>query len=214
MLNIISETKAVSRNAVLIMISAMGLLMGQVAIASGNAEAGKAKSATCAGCHGAEGVSAIPSNPNLAGQVPGYIADQLIAFKSGERKNAVMMGMAAPLSEEDMADLDAYYVSLKAASGNISEAEKDLALEGEKIYRGGFAERKVAACMSCHGPSGHGIPRRFPRVSGQHKSYLESQLLAFKKGERKGYNGMMWEIAFGLSEQQITALATYMSGLE
>jgi len=213
MLNIISKTKATSKTMVLVMIGAFSV-MGQIAIASGDAEAGKAKSVTCAACHGAEGISAIPANPNLAGQVPGYIADQLAAFKSGERKNAVMTGMSAPLSAEDMADLDAYYVSLKAASGNISEAEKDLALEGEKIYRGGYAERSIAACMSCHGPSGHGIPRRYPRVSGQHKGYLEAQLLAFKKGDRKGYNGMMWEIAFSLSEQQIKALATYMSGLE
>lgn len=209
MLTIISKTKLM----VLVVISA-SVAMAQVAIASGDAEAGKAKSAICASCHGAEGISAIPINPNLAGQVPGYIADQLAAFKSGERKNAVMLGMATPLSEQDMADLDAYYVTLKAATGNIAESEKELALEGEKIYRGGFAKRSIAACMSCHGPSGHGIPRRFPRISGQHKGYLESQLLAFKKGERKGYNGMMWEVAFGLSEQQIKALATYMSGLE
>ena len=209
MLNTILKTRSI----VLFIVGALSLA-SQIVLAAGDAEAGKAKSVTCAACHGAEGISAIPANPNLAGQVPGYIADQLAAFKSGERNNALMTGMAAPLSEKDMADLDAYYVSLKAASGNISEAEKELALEGEKIYRGGFAERQIAACMSCHGPSGHGIPRRFPRVSGQHKGYLEAQLLAFKKGDRKGYNGMMWEIAFGLSEQQIKALATYMSGLE
>ena len=213
MLKTILKAKASSKMITLVVIGAFSVI-GQTAIASGNVEAGKAKSVTCAACHGAEGISSIPENPNLAGQVPGYIADQLAAFKSGERKNALMGGMAAPLSEEDMANLDAYYVSLQAASGNISEEEKDLALEGEKIYRGGFAERQIAACMSCHGPSGHGIPRRFPRVSGQHQGYLESQLLAFKKGERKGYNSMMWEIAFGLSEQQIKALATYMSGLE
>ena len=209
MLNIILKTKIIA----LVIVSALSVT-SQIAFSAGNAEAGKAKSVTCVACHGAEGISSIPANPNLAGQVPGYIADQLTAFKSGERNNALMTGMAAPLSEEDMADIDAYYVSLKAASGNINETEKELALEGEKIYRGGFAERQIAACMSCHGPSGHGIPRRFPRVSGQHQGYLESQLLAFKKGDRKGYNGMMWEIAFGLSEQQIKALAVYMSGLE
>lgn len=213
MLNFILKTKTKVKTIALVIVGAL-CVATQIAFAVGDAESGKAKSVTCAACHGAEGVSSIPENPNLAGQVPGYIADQLAAFKSGERQNALMTGMAAPLSEEDMADLDAYYVSLEAISGNITEEEKELALEGEKIYRGGFADRQIAACMSCHGPSGHGIPRRFPRVSGQHKGYLESQLLAFKKGDRKGYNGIMWEIAFGLSEQQIKALATYMSGLE
>ncbi len=199
--------------ATLIIMAPVGFV-STTAMASGDAAAGKEKSVTCAACHGTEGISAIPANPNLAGQVPGYIADQLAAFKSGERSNGVMLGMAAPLSEQDMADLDAYYVSLEPKTGNITEAEKELALEGEKIYRGGFAKRSIAACMSCHGPSGHGIPKHYPRVSGQHKGYLETQLLAFKKGERKGYNNIMSEISFSLSEQQITALALYMSGLK
>ncbi len=199
--------------ATLVIMAPVGFV-STTAMASGDAAAGKEKSVTCAACHGTEGISAIPANPNLAGQVPGYIADQLAAFKSGERSNGVMLGMAAPLSEQDMADLDAYYVSLEPKTGNITEAEKELALEGEKIYRGGFAKRSIAACMSCHGPSGHGIPKHYPRVSGQHKGYLETQLLAFKKGERKGYNNIMSEISFSLSEQQITALALYMSGLK
>lgn len=182
--------------------------------AAGDAAAGKAKSATCAGCHGVEGVSAIPANPNLAGQVPGYVADQLRAFKSGERVNGLMQGMSAPLSDQDMLDLDAFYSSLAPAKTAVNENDKELALAGEKLYRGGYSERNIAACMGCHGPSGHGIPRRYPRVSSQHKEYLEAQLLAFKKGERKGYNNVMWEIAFGLSEQQIKELAVYMSGLQ
>jgi cytochrome c553 len=192
----------------------LSTIISSSAFAAGDAEAGKAKAGVCAACHGAEGISSIPANPNLAGQVPGYIAAQLAAYKSGERKNAIMAGQAAPLSEEDMADLDAYFASLPAkTTSSLTEEEKALAAEGEKIYRGGFAKWGVSACMSCHGPSGHGIPKNYPRVSSQHKEYLEQQLLAYKKGERVGYNGIMKDIAFGLSELQIKQLSLYMAGL-
>jgi len=152
--------------------------------AAGDAVAGKEKSAVCAACHGAEGISSIALQPNLAGQVPGYISAQLKAYKSGERANALMMPQASALSEDDMDD-----------------------------YRGGFAERGISACKSCHGPSGHGIPKNYPRVSAQRYDYLEAQLLAYKKGERTGYNEIMSSIAFGLSELQIKQLAAYMAGL-
>ncbi len=183
-------------------------------LASGDAAAGKTKTTTCGACHGAEGISAIPANPNLAGQVPGYISAQLKAFKSGERVNAIMAGMAAGLSDKDMDDIDTYYASLKAkTTSQLTEKDKALAEEGRAIYRGGFAERGISACMSCHGPSGHGIPKNYPRVSAQHKEYLEQQLLAYKKGTRVGYNEIMKDIAFGLSELQIKQLAAYMAGL-
>ena len=146
--------------------------------------------------------------------MPGYISAQLKAFKSGERINAIMAGQTAGLSKEDMDDLDAYYASLKAkTTSKLTEEDKALAEEGRAIYRGGFAQRGISACMSCHGPSGHGIPKNYPRVSAQHKEYLEQQLLAYKKGERKGYNNIMSDIAFGLSELQIKQLAAYMAGL-
>ncbi len=185
------------------------------AVASGDAQAGEAKAATCAACHGAQGISAIPVNPNLAGQVPGYIAAQLKAFKSGERVNPIMAGLVISLSEEDMADLDAFYAALPAnETMSMTDDDKALAEAGAAIYRGGFADRGISACMSCHGPSGHGIPKNYPRVSAQHKEYLEQQLLAYKKGERKGLNGIMWNIAFGLSELQIKQLSAYMAGLK
>lgn len=182
--------------------------------AAGDASAGQGKAAVCAACHGAKGISSIPINPNIAGQVPGYIATQLNAFKSGERVNPIMAGQAAGLSDDDMANLDAYYASLPAKANAIM-TDKDVALAeaGRAIYRGGFAERGISACMSCHGPSGHGIPKNYPRVSAQHKEYLESQLLAYKTGARQGFNGIMPNIAFGLSELQIKQLAAYMSGL-
>jgi cytochrome c553 len=191
-----------------------GAVTSNVTLAAGNADVGKGKSAVCAACHGPQGISMLAVNPNLAGQVPGYIAAQLAAFKSGERVNAIMAGQSAALSSEDMADLDAYYASLVPnIEVKLTEQDKELAAAGEKIYRGGFAERGIAACMACHGPSGHGIPKNYPRVSAQHKEYLEQSLLAFKKGERKGYNGIMYSIAFGLSELQIKQLSAYMAGL-
>jgi len=186
----------------------------KIATAAGDAAAGEAKSVICAACHGAQGISSISANPNLAGQVPGYIAAQLKEFKSGERASPIMAGQAIGLSEQDMADLDAYYASLSAkTTSQLSEEDRALAEEGEAIYRGGFAGRGISACMSCHGPSGHGIPKNYPRVSAQHKEYLEQQLLAYKKGTRVGYNSIMKDIAFGLSELQIKQLAAYMAGL-
>ena len=182
--------------------------------AAGDAVAGEQKAAPCAACHGASGISSLPINPNIAGQVPGYIAAQLKAFKSGERNNAIMAGQVANLSDQDMADLDAFYSSQEPNfSVQMTEEDQLLAAEGEKIYRGGYAPRGISACMGCHGPSGHGIPKNYPRVSAQHKEYLEQQLLAYKKGERAGYNGIMKDIAFSLSELQIKQLAAYMAGL-
>jgi len=149
----------------------------------------------------------------LAGQVSGYIAKQLAAFKSGERKNGVMLGMASGLSDKDMADIDAYYASLAAPKGSIAKDQVEISAEGEQLYRGGDVKKQIASCMSCHGPAGKGIPATYPRVAGQTQAYLEAQLLAFKKGERKGHNEIMSDIAFGLSEAQIKALAVFMSGL-
>ena len=194
----------------------VGLVMLSLPVsgfAAGSAEAGKQKNAICMACHGPVGISPAFIYPNLAGQVPGYVADQLAAYKSGARVSPIMAPFILALTEEDMADLDAYYASLEPAAQAAPEPLSVTALEGQAIYRGGVAEREIAACMSCHGPSGHGIPALYPRVSAQYKEYLEAQLLAFKKGERTGYNDIMSEIAFDLSEQQITALSEYMAGL-
>ena len=191
-----------------------GVTTSSAVLAAGNVEDGKTKSAVCAACHGVQGISSISINPNLAGQVPGYIAMQLAAFKSGERNNAIMAAQVTALTDEDMADLDAYYASLiPNVEVKLTEEDKALAEEGARIYRGGFAARGISACMSCHGPSGHGIPKNYPRISAQHKDYLEQSLLAYKKGERQGYNNIMHSIAFGLSELQIKQLAAYMAGL-
>ena len=134
---------------------------------AGDPAAGEAKAQACVACHGADGHSANSGFPSLAEQVPGYIAGQLAAFKSGKRANAIMMGLAQPLSAEDMADLDAWYASQTIAPRSISEDQLALAREGESLYRGGSAELAVPACMACHGPAGHGMPSNYPRVAGQ-----------------------------------------------
>lgn len=190
---------------------AASVLAAPAAMAA-NIEAGKAKSAVCAGCHGADGNGgADPTWPKLAGQDASYLAKQLKDFKSGARKDPIMAGMVAGLSNADMANIGAYYASLKATAGAARSAE--LAKQGERIYRGGIANRGVAACMSCHGPSGAGIPPHFPRVAGQKAAYTKKQMLAFKVGTRTNDNKVMTLIAFKLSEGEIDALSEYMAGL-
>ncbi len=186
--------------------------VGVRAEVNGNAAAGKAKAATCAACHGIDGNGgADPSWPKLAGQLPEYLVDQLKEFKSGARKNPLMSGMAAPLSEQDMKDLAVYFASLPAKPG--AAASKELALAGERLYRGGNAQTGVAACMSCHGPAGRGIPPTFPRVTGQNAAYTEKQLLDFKARRRVDHEDIMIRLASRLTEAEIKAVSQYMAGL-
>ncbi|GGP23044.1 c-type cytochrome [Silvimonas iriomotensis] len=164
----------------------------------------------CAACHGADGNSVIPANPSLAGQHPEYIYKQLTEFKSQKRKNPVMLGMAATLSDADMHNVAAYFSTQKAKEGGASD--KVLIAAGEKIYRGGIAAKNVPACMACHGPGGAGIPVQYPRVAGQHSAYVITELNLFRSGERN--NGpMMNDIAARLSDQDIKAVAEYIQSL-
>lgn len=190
---------------------ASGLAHAQMA---GDAEAGETKAEPCVACHGPDGIGTAAQNPNLAGQVPGYIADQLARFKSGERQNAAMAGFVAELSEQDMADLDAYYSSLPPPAGAVPEDRTEAAERGARLYRGGDQSLDIAACMACHGPSGRGIPTRFPRVAGQKETYLMSSLQAFKSGERASDGDIMNSISFLLTEQQMEDLAAFMHALQ
>jgi cytochrome c553 len=193
---------------------AAGLLGASVAHAAADAAKGSTIATTvCVACHGADGNSTITMNPKLAGQHPEYITKQLKNFKSGERKNAVMSGIAASLSEEDMANLGAYFGSQKA-KGGAAKANGPGSL-GEKIYRGGLPGSGVPACASCHGPTGSGIPVHFPRVAGQHAEYTANQLKTFRAGERANDPAqMMRVIAAKLSDQEIAAVADYIQGLK
>jgi cytochrome c553 len=166
----------------------------------------------CAACHAADGNSASPANPVLAGQHADYITKQLVNFKAGERKNPVMLGMSAALSPADMKNLGAYFEGQKPKTRAAKNSE--LVKIGQLIYRGGIMAKGVAACASCHGPSGAGIPAQFPRVAGQYPEYAVSQLQAFRAGERANDpNGMMRAIAVRLSDQEIKAVVEYMAGL-
>jgi len=177
----------------------------------GDAEAGKAKAAVCTACHMADGNSVVPTFPKIAGQQPGYITKQLADFKSGARSDDTMKGMVAALSEQDMLDLDAYYSSQNQTPGEISKDQEESALAGQQIYRAGLAKYSVTACMACHGPAGKGVQPNYPRLSGQHATYIEKQLLAFKDGSRS--DPMMNGIVFPLTAEQIKDLSVYISGL-
>ena len=164
----------------------------------------------CAACHAADGNSMIPANPKLAQQHPEYILKQLQEFKSGKRANPVMMGFAAQMSPEDMRNV-AYFVASKTASPGFAKEKETVAL-GEKIYRGGIADRQIAACAGCHGPNGSGMPAQYPRLSGQHADYTVSQLTQFRDGIRKN-NLQMTQVAAKLNDREIKAVADYIAGL-
>ena len=180
-------------------------------LAAGSVSKGKVLSGRCAGCHGVTGVSGNPDWPSLAGQNAGYVAKQLADFKSGARKNALMASQAAGLGKRQMADLGAYYATLKSPRAAAKNAE--LAKKGENLYRGGNSRTGVAACMACHGPTGRGIPPYYPAVTGQQAKYAAAQLRAFKSGARKNDNQVMSQIAFRMSHKEISAVAAYMEGL-
>jgi cytochrome c553 len=166
--------------------------------------------AVCASCHGADGNSGSPENPKLAGQHPEYLVKQLKEFKEGKRKNAVMQGFAAQLSEDDMKNIAAWAASQKAKPGFAKD--KELVAMGERIYKGGLADRQIAACAGCHSPSGAGIPAQYPRLSGQHADYIASSLRAYRDGSRANNNVMM-QVAAKMTDKEIRAVADYIAGL-
>ena len=175
-----------------------------------DAAKGQALAATCMACHTADGTRGSPANPILQGQHPEYIVKQLQEFKSGKRKNAVMSGMVAALSDDDMKQLGAFYGS-KTAKPGFAKSKDTLAL-GEKIYRGGIMERQVPACAGCHTPSGAGMPAQYPRVGSQHGDYTEAQLIAFRAGTR-GNSAQMVAIAGKMNDREIKAVSDYIAGL-
>lgn len=164
----------------------------------------------CIACHGADGNSTMAVNPKLAQQHPEYLIKQLQEFKSGKRANAVMMGFASQLSDQDMVDIAHWLASQKAAPGLATNAE--LVRLGERIYRGGLADRRIPACAGCHGPAGSGIPAEYPRLSGQHAEYTATQLKLFRSNERAN-NKIMHEVARYLTDEEIQALSDYTAGL-
>lgn len=205
------------RKISLLVCLALGLTC--TATAKGDAEAGKTKSVTCAACHMADGNSSIDLYPKIAGQHQAYLFKQLKDFKLGSttggaegRVDPVMGAQVAALSEQDMQDLAAYFAEQKASPGSTPE---DVIAEGSRLYRGGDLERGITACIACHGPRGDGMGlANFPDISGQHATYIKTQLESFRAGKRANdHNSMMRDIAMRLTDKDIDILAKYLGGL-
>jgi cytochrome c553 len=175
-------------------------------LAKGAAQFGQ----VCVACHAADGNSATPANPKLAQQHPEYLIKQLQEFKSGKRENAVMVGFASSLSDDDMRNVAYWLASQKGKTGVATN--KDTVTLGERIYRGGIADRQVAACAGCHSPNGAGMPAQYPRLSGQHADYTASQLVAFRDGVRKN-STQMTMVAAKMNDKEIKAVSDYIAGL-
>ena len=166
--------------------------------------------AVCVACHGVDGNSAVPANPKLAQQHPEYLVKQLQEYKSGKRNNAVMKGFASTLSDEDMRGM-AYFMTAKKAKPGFAK-DKELVALGERIYRGGIADRQVPACAACHSPNGAGMPAQYPRLGGQHAEYTTAQLTGFRDGIRKN-NLQMSQVAAKMNDREIKAVSDYIAGL-
>jgi cytochrome c553 len=197
--------------ATLSLVAALGWTSSTLA-AAGTKEAGQAKAATCSACHGMDGNSLNPEWPNLAGQHQAYIVRQLGAFHGGQRQNVLMSPMAAILTEQDMADLAAYFSSQTLRGGETDPSKLKL---GQHVFRAGNVAKQVMACAGCHGPTGRGNePAAFPSIQGQHATYVAAQLRAYKAGTRTtDPNQMMRDVAASLSEEEIDAVASYVQGL-
>lgn len=174
------------------------------------AKGGAISAQVCSACHTADGSRGSPANPILQGQHPEYLVKQLTEFKAGKRDSAVMKGFASSLSDEDMKNVAAFYASKQAKPG--AAKSQDLVTLGEKIYRGGIAERSIPACAGCHSPTGAGIPSQYPSLAGQHADYAELQLKNFRDGVRKN-NAQMTGVAARMNDREIKAVADYIAGL-
>jgi cytochrome c553 len=201
--------------AVIVVVGALGAC-GSAWAAKGDPAAGKDKSAVCHGCHGENGMSVAPNFPNLAGQFSGYIKKQVRDFQAGKRNDDTMSAMAATVTEaQDLEDIAAYFMSQKQMKGAATKGSK--ADKGKQLYTDGNLEKGVYGCKNCHGEGGKGKSpdnHLFPVIGGQNKEYLVKQLQDLKAGRRNNDPaGMMGDIAKGLSDDDIEAVAEYVSGL-
>jgi len=185
------------------------------ALGAGDPTAGQAKSQACVACHGNDGNSVNPVWPKIAGQYEAYLVKQLKEMRLGDkgpRFNPVMLPTIVNLSDQDFADLAAYYAKQKPTPGSAAQVS---VARGEQIYRGGNRATQVTACIACHGPEGAGNEAaHFPRLSGQHSAYTQTQLRDFRDKKRtNSTNNMMETISHHLSEEEIKAVSDYIEGL-
>ncbi|MCP5234613.1 MAG: cytochrome c4 [Zoogloeaceae bacterium] len=203
----------IKRTLLLSMVLASG---GAIAEGEGAApDLAKAKQTAetiCAGCHMADGNSMLPANPKLAGQVEQYLFKQLTDFKSGNRASPVMGAMVASLNEDDMKGLAAYFAS-QTLNPESARNTNTLAA-GQKLWRAGNMDKGIPACAGCHGPAGAGLPAQFPALSGQFAEYIETQVKAFRAGDRgNDPSRMMQDIAVKMTDPEIAAVSDYAAGL-
>jgi cytochrome c553 len=195
------------------------VLAGNQAMAGGDAEAGEAKAATCVACHGVDGNSAVPTFPKLAGLGHKYLLKQMKDIRDGRRPVALMAGQVDNMSDQDLADIAAFY-DAQPRTGGMADPDK-VAL-GRKVYLAGIAERQVPACSGCHSPTGNGNgPAGYPSLGGQHAEYIAGQLKMFRKGYEDptgrtngGEAKIMRTTAFRMSDMEIEAVASYIAGLQ
>jgi len=198
--------------------AALGL-SASTAWAAGDAAVGKTKAAVCFACHGQDGNSPAPTFPKLAGQGERYLDKQIHDIKSGARAVPAMAGLTTNLTDVDIADISAYF---SKQTPSVNQAKKDLVAKGELIYRGGLSGKGVPACTACHSPDGAGnAPAGFPHLGGQHADYIATQLKAYRAAAdgdasgraNDGDNKPMRMIASRLSDNEIAAVASFISGL-
>jgi len=201
------------KTAIAVLAAAFVGLIPNLLLAEGDAAAGQAKSALCGSCHGVDGNSLMAMNPKLAGQSARYMVKQLQEFKSGARESAIMSSMVLSLSDQDMEDIAAWYSSQQPTIQGANPESIELA---ERLYRGGNSEIAVAACSACHSPTGKGnAPAGFPLLSGQHAEYTLQQLKNFRSGARQNDgSAMMRTVVERLTDKELEALASYVSGLK
>lgn len=184
-----------------------------IAHAAGDATAGQAKAAVCGACHGPDGNSMAPNFPKLAGQGERYLNKQLHDIKSGKRTVLEMTGLLTNLSDQDLADLAAYFSSQK---GSVGAADPKVVAHGEELFRGGKLDQGMPSCTGCHSPNGAGnAAAAFPHLGGQHALYIAKQLTDFREGNRTndGDTKIMQSIAAKLSNKDIEAVSSYIQGL-
>jgi cytochrome c553 len=182
------------------------------AYAAGDADSGQGKVAVCSGCHGVDGNSMIPSFPKLAGQGELYLVKQLIDIRDGARSLPQMIGILTGLTDQDLADIAAYY---SVQEGTVGATDPKMLELGRQMYRAGNATKGVAACSACHSPTGAGNAQAgFPALSGQHADYVISQLKAYRTQTRdNGQAVVMQQVAALMSDKEIEAVASYIQGL-
>ena len=209
----------------IVSILCLAALFGAQQAVAADASAGKAKAAACGGCHGADGNSPAASFPKLAGLGEKYLIKQMQDIRDGARPVVEMTGQLDNMSEEDIADIAAYYDSQNrqlSGARDITLAGSDMTADevlrfGERVYRGGNIETGVSSCTGCHSPSGNGnTPAGYPALGGQHADYIEKQLRLFRNNERTndGESKVMQGVAAQMNDKEIKAVANYISGLK